>query len=75
MQMVPFDFRPRTRVVFAPGAIHRAGELALDLNFHRALVVADPGVRDSGHLATLRRALDIASVETHVFSELGPRDA
>jgi alcohol dehydrogenase len=67
--MVPFDFRPRTRVVFAPGAIHRAGEIARELHFHRSLIVADAGVRDSGHLATLRRALDIASIETHVFSD------
>ena len=69
--MVPFDFRPRTRVVFAPGAIHRAGELAHDLHFHRTLVVADPGVRESGHLATLLRALDIAGVEAHVFTDFG----
>ena len=69
--MVPFDFRPRTRVVFAPGAIHRAGELAHDLHFRRTLVVADPGVRDSGHLATLLRALDVAAVEAHVFSDFG----
>ena len=31
--MIPFDFQPRTRVVFAPGAIHRAGELAHELGF------------------------------------------
>ena len=70
--MVPFDFTPRTRVAFAPGAIHRTGELAHDLGFHRTLLVADTGVRDSGYVATATRALEVAGIETRVFSEFGP---
>ena len=69
--MVPFDFRPRTRVVFASGAIHRAGELSHDLGFRRTLLVADAGVRESGYVAIATHALDVAGIETHVFSEFG----
>lgn len=57
--MQPFDFQPRTRVVFGPGSIDRLGELARDLNFHRTLLVADRGLLASGHvdeaLTPLRR--------------------
>ena len=70
--MVPFDFQPRTRVVFAPGALHRVGELARELNFRRALLVADGGVRDAGYVAVATRALEVAGIEVHVFSEFGP---
>lgn len=70
--MVPFDFQPRTRVVFAPGALHRVGELARDLNFRRTLLVADGGVRDAGYVAVATRALEVAGIEVHVFSEFGP---
>lgn len=70
--MVPFDFQPRTRVVFGPGAINRAGELARDLHFHKTLVVADPGVREAGHLATLMHVLEAATIEAIAFSDLGP---
>jgi alcohol dehydrogenase len=59
-EMNSFDFQPRTRVVFAPGAIERIGELARELNFRRTLLVADRGLVASGHvdeaLAPLRRA-------------------
>ena len=39
---VPFDFQPRTRVVFGHGAVDRVGDLAAELGFRRRLVVADP---------------------------------
>jgi alcohol dehydrogenase len=48
--MYPFDFQPRTRVVFGAGAIERLGELARGLNFRRTLLVADPGLVASGHV-------------------------
>ena len=70
--MVPFDFRPRTRVVFASGALHRVGELAHDLGFRRTLLVADAGVRQAGYVAAATHALEAAGVETFTFSEFGP---
>lgn len=48
--MTPFDFQPRTRVVFGEGAISRLGELARELGFRRTLLVADRGLVASGHV-------------------------
>ncbi|MCA9178875.1 MAG: iron-containing alcohol dehydrogenase, partial [Planctomycetales bacterium] len=46
--MVPFDFYPRTRIVFGPGAIAQLGALAGELGARRALVVSDRGVVQAG---------------------------
>src|SRR5688500_5792484 len=58
--MDPFDFQPRTRVIFGAGSIQRLGEVALELNFHKTLLVADRGMIESGHvdeaLVPLRKA-------------------
>ena len=57
--MVPFEFQPRTRVVFAAGALHRVGELAHDLGFRRTLLVADSGVVNAGYVTAARHALAV----------------
>ena len=58
--MDPFDFQPRTRVIFGAGSIARLGEIALELSFQKTLLVADRGMIESGHvdeaLAPLRKA-------------------
>lgn len=58
--MDSFDFQPRTRVIFGAGSIARLGEIALELNFKKTLLVADRGMVESGHvdeaLAPLRKA-------------------
>jgi alcohol dehydrogenase len=69
--MVSFDFHPRTRVVFGPGSVTRAGQLARDLGFHRTLVVADAGIRDSGHADRLIDALTADGIETFLFDRFG----
>jgi alcohol dehydrogenase len=66
----PFDFQPRTRVVFGAGKIERLGELANELGFKRTLLVADRGLVDSGHVAEAvapLRAVGIAVTEFHDF--------
>lgn len=70
--MEPFDFQPRTRIVFGDGSIQRLGELAGSAGARRVLVVSDPGVVDAGHFASgvgyLRTAgLEVASF--HDFAE------
>ena len=69
--MVPFDFQPRTRVLFGPGSVTRTGQLARDLGFHRTLVVADPGIREAGHTARVLDALTAEGVETFPFEHFG----
>ena len=70
--MVPFEFQLRTRVVFGPGSIARLGPLSRELGFHRALLVADRGLVQAGHVATAIGSLESAGVETipyHDFAE------
>src|SRR5438552_7850514 len=65
--MTPFDYQPRTRIVFGPGRIETLGELASELGARRALVVSDPGVIAAGHTAKGIAALERAGIETHLF--------
>src|SRR3954464_10447005 len=70
--MVPFDFEPRTRVVFGRGTVHRVGHLAQTLRFERVLLVADRGVLSAGHVFAATKALeseDIVVVPFHEFGE------
>jgi alcohol dehydrogenase len=69
--MISFDFQPRTRVVFGPGSVTRAGQLARELGFTRTLVVADPGIRAAGHTGRLLDALTADKVETFLFEAFG----
>jgi alcohol dehydrogenase len=45
----PFDFQPRTRIVFGDGSLGRLGDLAAGLGFRRTLLVADRGLVEAGH--------------------------
>jgi alcohol dehydrogenase len=65
--MTPFDFQPRTRIVFGPGKIESLGELASELGARRVLVVSDPGVIAAGHTERGMAALRRAGIEVHLF--------
>jgi alcohol dehydrogenase len=67
--MQPFDFQPRTRVVFGEGAVGRLGELARGLNFRRTLVVADPGLVASGHVEEATNILTRAGLVAVPFHD------
>jgi alcohol dehydrogenase len=69
--MVSFDFHPRTRVLFGPGRVARAGQIARELGFRRTLVVADPGIREAGHTGRVLDALTASGVETFLFDGFG----
>ena len=66
----PFDFRPRTRVVFGNGALDRLGDLARELGGKRVLVVSDPGIVAAGHTARAVRSLDTAGLTRAMFTEV-----
>jgi len=65
--MIPFDYQPRTRIVFGPEKIDSLGALAGELGARRVLVVSDPGIVAVGHaergLASLRKA----GIECHLY--------
>jgi alcohol dehydrogenase len=65
--MLPFDFQPRTRVIFGPGTVSRLGHLARDAGFRRTLLVSDRGLVDAGHVATVTRSLDHAGIAAMAF--------
>jgi len=65
--MIPFDFQPRTRVVFGSGTLSRLGELARELGCSRVLLVADPGIVAAGHVARADASLRDAAIGTMLF--------
>ncbi len=65
--MIPFDYQPRTRIVFGPDQVDRLGELAGELGARRAMVVSDPGIIAAGHTARGIAALERAGIETNLF--------
>lgn len=68
--MTPFDFHPRTRVIFGEGAFRQLGSLAAELGFRRTLLVADPGMVAAGYVDEAARLLagdGIAAFPFHEF--------
>ncbi len=65
--MVPFDYHPRTRIVFGPGKVDSLGELAGELGARRALVVSDPGIVAAGHTQRGLDAIRRAGIDVHLF--------
>src|SRR5512139_3676616 len=68
--MQPFDYQPRTRIVFGPGKVESLGQLASELGARRALVVSDPGIVAAGHTQKGIDSLEKAGIETHLFDDL-----
>jgi alcohol dehydrogenase len=62
-----FDFTLRTRLVFGPGSLARLGELARELGFRRTLLVADPGLVATGHVARAQGLLEEAGLAVATF--------
>src|ERR1700730_2636807 len=67
--MASFDFQLRTRVVFGDGTFARLGELARELSFTRALVVADRGIVATGLVEQAAASLDAAGISAIFFHE------
>jgi alcohol dehydrogenase len=71
--ILPFDFQPRTRVLFGAGQFAMLGELASRaLQFQRTLLVADRGMIACGYVAEAVKLLTQAHIEVfpfHDFSE------
>jgi alcohol dehydrogenase len=65
--VIPFDFLPRTRVLFGTGVSGRLGEIARELGFTRVMLVADQGLVDAGHVAEARGRLEAAGVSVEPF--------
>ena len=69
--LTPFDFEPRTRLVFGCGTVGRLGALATALGFRRPLLVADQGLVVAGHVGLVERHLAGAGLNVVRFHEFG----
>jgi alcohol dehydrogenase len=67
--MVPFEFQPRTRVIFGEGSVERLGALARELNFRRTLLVADRGLVQAGHVAPAQHLLETAGIHATPYHD------
>jgi alcohol dehydrogenase len=70
--MTPFDFRPRTRVLFGPGEFARLGEVARELGGTKCLLVADQGLLASGYVQEATRTLKARRMEVFGFHDFEP---
>lgn len=77
IKMTPFDFRPRTRVLFGTGEFSRLGEVARELGGTRCLLVADQGMLDRGYAQEATRTLKARRMEVFGFHDFtaGPTTA
>ena len=69
--MESFDFHTQTRLVFGPGAFEHLGELARELGFNRALLVADHGMVTCGYVDEAVKLLGSSGVEVFGFHDFG----
>ena len=67
--MTPFDFQPRTRVIYGAGMLARLGDVAEGLGFRRTLLVSDQGLVASGHVEEASELLAKAGVEVFTFHD------
>lgn len=67
--MSPFDFHPRTRVIFGEGTLARLDDVARELGFRRTLLVADRGLVASGHVGEASVLLARAGIEVVPFHD------
>ena len=63
------DWQPRTRLIFGPGVVARAGALAAELGLHDVLLVCDEGIVRSGHADTVQELLERERLCVTRFSE------
>jgi len=66
----PFDYYPRTRVVFGPGTISQLGDLAKEQGSRNILLVTDRGLRDVGHIDRALEILEAAQLNVTVFEDV-----
>ncbi len=65
-----FDFTPRTRLWFEPGALQHLGRLARDLPGRHALLVTDRGIVAAGHVARAEASLREAGIRVTTYDSV-----
>ncbi len=70
MNVTPFDFQPRTRIVSGEGVVDRVGDLAREHGARRVLMVTDPGIVAAGHAERARHVLESARLTVTVYDRV-----
>src|SRR2546422_5073629 len=65
----PFDYKPRTRLVFGVGSVDQVGELAREIGARKVLLVTDRGIVNAGHAEHVRVKLEAAGVKVTIFDK------
>jgi alcohol dehydrogenase len=66
----PFDFQPRTRLVFGVNAVERTGEIVRELGARKVLLVTDAGLVAAGHAQHVLNSLKSDGVTATVFDRV-----
>ena len=66
----PFDFHPRTRLVFGVNAVERVGEIVREMGARKVLLVTDPGIAAAGHEQHALKSLAADGVSAVVFDKV-----
>jgi alcohol dehydrogenase len=66
----PFDFQPRTRLLYGPGSVERVGQLAAELKAKRVLLVTDRGIVSAGHARRVVNLLQKAGLAVFSFEDV-----
>lgn len=66
----PFDFQPRTRIVFGVNAVDCVGEIVRELGAKKVLLVTDPGIAAAGHEQHVLKNLATDGVSAVVFDKV-----
>ena len=69
-EIPPFDYDPRTRMVFGAGSIEKLGTHVQKLGGRRVLLVTDAGLREAGHEDVAMRVLADADVSVVVYDDV-----
>jgi alcohol dehydrogenase len=67
---IPFDYQPRTRLVFGINAVERVCELASELAAKRILMVTDPGIVSAGHAGRVIGLLEKQGFQVACFDKV-----
>lgn len=68
-RLPPFDYQPRTRVIYGPGKVEQVAALARELRAERILVVTDPGIVSAGHAQRVEHILQAEGLGVVLFDK------
>jgi alcohol dehydrogenase len=63
------DWQPRTRLIFGPGVVQKAGTLAQELGFTHVLLVCDAGMVRAGYADRVQDLLEAATITVTRFTD------